>query len=67
MQAITALFFFYFDRKSEHFCDDTLSGKMPDELTMIKIISTCLMPYIFYKNKISGSRPRYSLEDDFRL
>lgn len=36
MQAITALFFFYFDRKSEHFCDDTLSGKMPDELTMIK-------------------------------
>lgn len=46
MQAITALSFFYFGRKSEHFCDDTLSGKTPDELTMIEITSTCLMPYI---------------------
>lgn len=46
MQAIKALSFFYFGRKSKHFCDDTLSGKMPDELTMIKIMNTCLMPYI---------------------
>lgn len=49
MQAIKALSFFYFGRKSEHFCDDTLSGKTPDELTMIKITSASLMPYIVQK------------------